>query len=226
MLWCGRCGCVPCRRKELDVEVGEQGECGGVRLVCTVSRVVHQFDDWQCKIIGRRQDVGYVSQVSVHQTEIEIRLLHAQSMIGASFLSKPAGTCVATVSSSSNPSNTESLSVRSLRTSTSTARLCCNAQLRAGAFSGDSLVYVVDRDTGNLPDPDRYEGTSAGGALSRLNGTSKEMTGMSILDSRLDANEIGQRYKRQIQYRYSPSNRRIDLRRLFALEIQDDTTNS
>lgn len=52
------------------------------------------------------------------------------------------------------------------------------------------------------------------------------MIGMSVADSRLDASEISKQYnKLQIQYKYSPRNRRLDLRGLLTLKVQDNTAN-
>ena len=67
----------------------------------------------------------------------------------------------------------------------STARLCCSAHVKAGTDSGPDFANVVESEVGSFADPGRYEGGSAGGAVSRLNGTSTETTGISTPDSNL-----------------------------------------
>jgi hypothetical protein len=109
---------------------------------------------------------------------------HSHRTIGVAFW--PSGAFVTLVSSSSKLSQSASLPVRSARTSISIARLCWTAQARAGIASGPVVVKVVESEIGTFLEPWRYEGTSAGGAVSRLNGTITEITGiLSTLDSNL-----------------------------------------
>jgi len=55
-----------------------------------------------------------------------------------------------------------------------------NAQVKAGIDSGPYFENTVESDVTTFPGPDRYAGGSTGGAVSRLNGTSTEITGMSM----------------------------------------------
>jgi hypothetical protein len=53
--WGGR---VPCGRKEFDVDVWEEGEGGGLDLVGTIRRVVHELNEGKSKSVRGRKDVS------------------------------------------------------------------------------------------------------------------------------------------------------------------------
>lgn len=100
--------------------------------------------------MGWRKDVSCGDVSGEKSVEIAVDL---QSIIGVDF--SPSDTLVAEVRRSSKLSHSSLLSVRSLRTSISTARAFCNAQVSAALLSALDFVQVVDRDTGTLADPDR-----------------------------------------------------------------------
>jgi hypothetical protein len=91
--------------------------------------------------------------------------------------------------------------------------------------SGPDFANTVDSDVGTLADPGRYEGGSAGGAVSRLNGTNTEMIGISIFDSNLLPRDQLIIWIRS-HYHGLLYNGLIDLSGLCALQAQDDTAGA
>ena len=175
--------------------------------------------------MGRRQDVGCASISKDGQRTMFCDNSHRT--IGIAF--RPSVGFVTLVSSSSKLSQSASLPVRSARTSISIARLCWTAQVKAGIASGPAVVNVVESEVGTFFEPERYEGASAGGAVSRLNGTITEMTGiLSTLDSNLFLSESATADDNQ-SFKSKDDvlrNGLIDLSRFLVLQAQHDTTNS
>jgi hypothetical protein len=51
--------CIPGRRKELYVDLGNQRQGSDLSLESKVRRVVHELNNWEIEIMGRGKDVGF-----------------------------------------------------------------------------------------------------------------------------------------------------------------------
>jgi hypothetical protein len=156
---------IPGRRKELDMDLGNQRQGRDLSLESKVRRVVHELNNWEIEIMRRGKDVGF--QNVNKAANMGVNRTNSQRTIGGTVSTSAAALAI----KSSKPSRRESVRVAWISISTGRPRL--SAHRRPSTASGESFLKIVDKEVGTLEDEMRV--SIAGSGFSNSKGTIKEI---------------------------------------------------
>jgi hypothetical protein len=157
---------IPGRREELDVDLGNERQCGDLRLEGEICWMVHELNNGKIKIMRRREDVGFQNVINP-AFNIGIDRTNLQRTIGGTVLRSAEALAIR----SSKVSRRESVRVAWISISTGGPQL--SAHRRPLTASGESFLKIVDKQVGTLEDETRV--SIAGSGFSNSKGTTKEM---------------------------------------------------